>query len=626
MQYKFTLSSVFIVAVGAMLSGLFILPGLAFEKAGPSMILGFIVSGLLALTGMLSKGELTSAMPKSGVAYFYVTRSFGAAVGTMYGLIIWFSLTLKSAMELIAVAIFLRVFFDVNFYVIAIGLALFLVAINCIGIQKVKKIQSFLVIVILVMLGVYIFKGTPMIEPTYFSDFAPGGVSGIFATAGFVFICYGGLLKVASVAEETENPGRNIPWGMILSFIFITVIYTIVLSVTVGVVDPEIMRGTLMPISDGAKVMMGGVGYKVFAIAASLAIISATNAGILSASRYPMALSRDGMLPEIFKKMNRFHVPLFSLLVTGGLIIAFLFVDLKVVVKAASAVLILTYMFACLTLIVMRESHLSNYRPQFRAPLYPWLQIVGILGYCLLLYGIGIQSFLMMLALFMVGFIIYWIYGRKRSDVEYALLHIIERITQKELTDHGLERELKQILRDRDDLGKDRFDYTVDHAIVLDLEEKMALESFFKLVSEKLGERIERDPTILFEKFMTREGETTTAITPFLAIPHIFLEGEGLFEMMIVRSKEGIYFSEEHPEIHMVILMAETKDERNFHLKVLAKVAQIVYGGEFGQQWMRAKTTHNLRDVIHLGGRMRSEPATAKMIKREKRKSRKKIL
>ncbi|MBN2299446.1 MAG: amino acid permease, partial [Deltaproteobacteria bacterium] len=94
------------ISSGAMLSGLFILPGLAYAITGPGVLASYMLAALLALTGMLSQAELTSAMPKAGGAYFFVSRSMGPSVGTVYGLITWLSLCLKSAMELLAVTIF----------------------------------------------------------------------------------------------------------------------------------------------------------------------------------------------------------------------------------------------------------------------------------------------------------------------------------------------------------------------------------------------------------------------------------------------------------------------------------------------------------------------------------------
>ena len=98
---------VFAIASGAMISsGLFILPGLAHAQAGPAVVVSYLLAGLLAMTGMLSQAELVSAMPKAGGDYFYITRSMGPAVGSISGLITWFSLSLKSAFALLGIGYF----------------------------------------------------------------------------------------------------------------------------------------------------------------------------------------------------------------------------------------------------------------------------------------------------------------------------------------------------------------------------------------------------------------------------------------------------------------------------------------------------------------------------------------
>ncbi len=101
------LAGVFCIATGAMISsGLFVLPGIAFAKAGPAMILAYLLAGVLVVPAMFSKAELATAMPKAGGSYFYIERSMGALPGTMAGLANWFSLALKSAFALVGIGAF----------------------------------------------------------------------------------------------------------------------------------------------------------------------------------------------------------------------------------------------------------------------------------------------------------------------------------------------------------------------------------------------------------------------------------------------------------------------------------------------------------------------------------------
>ena len=386
LKKELKLLDVFCIATGAMISsGLFILPGLAHALAGPAVVVSYFLAGLLAMTGMLSQAELVSAMPKAGGTYFYVARSMGPVIATVDGLLTWLSVSLKSAFALIGMAAFASLFADVNMHILAVAFCLFFVAVNLIGVKEAGRVQVFVVIVLLFLLVFYTILGIPAINIQNFAPFAPHGIAAIFSTAGFIFISYGGLLKVASVAEEVKNPGKVVPLGMILSLVVVSLLYTLVVFVTSGVLGAEQLDHSLTPISDGAAVFAGHGGRIALGIAAILAFVSTANAGIMSASRYPLALSRDGLLPGFFGNINpKFKTPGISILITGVIIICALFLNLRILVEVASTVLIFTFIFSCVCVIIMRESGIQGYRPKFRAPLYPWIQIIGIFGCWLL--------------------------------------------------------------------------------------------------------------------------------------------------------------------------------------------------------------------------------------------------
>jgi len=607
LKKELNLLDVFCVASGAMISsGLFILPGLAHAQAGPAVVISYLLAGFFAMTGMLSQAELVSAMPKAGGTYFYVTRSMGPALGTVDGLITWFSLSLKSAFALVGMAAFTLLLVNINIHIIAVSLCIIFIFINLIGIKEAGRIQVILVVGLLVLLSLYVVRGLPAINIRNFEPFAPNGLGAIFSTAGFVFVSYGGLLKVAAIAEEVKNPGRTIPLGMILSFLVISIFYILVVFVTTGVLGAAELDHSLTPISDGATVFMGSWGRIALSVAAILAFVSTANAGIMAASRYPLALSRDGLLPEFLRKINvRFKTPHISILITGVFMLAALFLKLDILVKTASSVLILTYLFSCLSVIIMRESHLQNYQPRFRAPLYPWIQVIGILGFGFLLFKMGYEALLTSSFLIAGGFFVYWFYGRIRTTREYALLHLIERITAKELTTRSLESELKEIIHERDDIIKDRFDHLIEDADVLDLDKAMPLEEFLRLASKVISRKVKVGPDILLKLLHEREKESSTAITPSLAIPHIIIEGENVFHILLARSKEGITFSKVAPKVHAVFVLLGTKDERNFHLRALSAIAQIVQDPHFEKRWLSAKSEEALRDIVLLGKRKR---------------------
>lgn len=252
------LLGVFCVATGAMISsGLFILPGLAFAKAGPAVIISYIIAGIFCIPALLSMAELTTAMPKAGGDYFYIMRGFGPLLGTIAGFSSWFSLSLKGAFALVGMGAYLSLVTDIPLNIIAVVCCLIFVILNLMGVKEAGKIQVFLVTGLLGILLAYVVWGAKTVNPSNFSQFFSKGMGPIFATASFVFISYGGLTKVAALAEETKDPGKNLPLGMMLSLVVTAIIYTLVIYVTVGVMDPEGLKGTLIPISEGAGVFGG---------------------------------------------------------------------------------------------------------------------------------------------------------------------------------------------------------------------------------------------------------------------------------------------------------------------------------------------------------------------------------
>jgi len=605
------LIDVFALATGAMVSsGIFILPGLAHAQAGPAVVVSYLLAALIAVTGMLSQAELVSAMPRAGGTYFYVTRTMGPAVGTVDGLLTWFSLTLKSAFALVGMAAFTRLVVDIDIHLIAAGFCLVFVLINILGVKEAGKVQLIMVTGLLGIMIFYVVRGLPAVDVHHFVPFAPYGVTKVLSTAGLVFVAFGGLLKVASVAEEVREPGRVVPLGMILSLLTVSILYGLIVFVTSGVLGSAELDHSLTPISDGAAAFMGRGGRIALSIAAILAFVSTANAGIMAASRYPLALSRDGLIPQAMGRINdRFKTPHVAILVTGALMLAVMFLDLTVLVKAASAVLILTYIFACLSVIILRESRVENYRPRYRAPLYPWLQAVGIICLLLLLVEMGTEILWTSLALVGAGLFAYWFYGRIRAGREYALLHLIERITDRALVDGTLENELKEIIRERDNIVKDRFDHLVEQCPVLDIEDSMSKDDFFRLVAEKMASfSLERCilPAVLHAEMLGRERESHTVIAPGLAVPHVVIDGKKSFGILMARCREGIVFAEDEPPVTAVFVLVGTADERNYHLRALSAIAQVVQDPHFMKRWMQAKNEQSLRDVVLLGERRRN--------------------
>ena len=614
-----SLVHVFCIASGAMISsGIFVLPGMAYHQAGPAVIFSYLLAGLLSLPGMLSIAEMTTAMPKAGGDCFSIIRSMGPGVGTVAGLLSWFSLSMKTAFACLGVGIFFSVAVGldpnsgadggqaVRLLAAVLCCGIFL-AINILGIKEAGWTQVAMVFGLMGLMLLYIVLGLPQVEVQNLSPFAPKGLPAIFFASGFVFVSYAGLLKIASVAEEINNPSRNIPLGMGLSLGVVIVFYTLMVFVTAGVLQPERLSESLTPISDGAGVFMGRGGSIALSIAAVLAFLTTANAGIMTAARSLVPLSRDRLFPSRFAKISqRFRTPHNALLLTAVFISISLLAKLKILIEAASIVLILTNALSCLSVIILRQSGLQNYRPKFRTPLYPWLQIFGLAGFGFILLEMGVEAYLISALLILAGFCAYWFYGRKRVEGESALLHLLQRITDRELVSGSLEAELKQIIRERDEIVLDRFDHLIENCVVLDLEERLGLKEVFSLAAGKMAERLKVDAEKLEKTLLSREKANSSVLGPGLAIPHVVIEGQEGFDILLVRCRKGIEFSENTPPVTTMFVMAGTRDERNFHLRALAAIAQIVQEPGFEKKWMGARTVQALRDLVLLAQRKRN--------------------
>jgi amino acid transporter/mannitol/fructose-specific phosphotransferase system IIA component (Ntr-type) len=604
-----SLLDVFCIATGAMISsGLFILPGLAFAKAGPAVLISYVIAGFLTIPTLLSMAELTTAMPKAGGDYFYIMRGFGPLFGTIAGFSSWFSLSLKGAFALIGMGAYLSMITDLPLSIVALLCCLFFVFLNLIGVREAGRFQVVLVLGILVALFAYIAWGMKSVDISKFKPFFSEGLGSVMATASFVFISYGGLNKVVALAEETRNPARNLPLGMILSILVVVTLYALVIFVAIGVSDSEGLKQDLTPISNSAGIFGGNIFKIIISVAAFFAFISTANAGIMTASRYPLSMSRDKILPASFQRVSsRFKTPYVSIVLTGAfMILAILFLKLELLVKVASSLLIILFIFANLTVILFRESKISSYRPKFRSSYYPYMQVFGVLSGGFLLIEMGSFTVFLTIAFIFLGFIWYKIYVQKRASQDSALIHVLERLVAKdrELNSEDLLVELKDIVFQRDDLVKDKFHHVIEEAQVLDLEEVLAARVFFKEASDVFAKETGLKSQNLFEKFIWREEASSTVIKEGLAIPHIFVEKKGIFKIILVRAKAGIVFPGDKV-VHTAFVLVGSSGERVLHLKILAAIAQITQSPDFDKMWKEAKNGQELKSVVLLAERKR---------------------
>jgi len=598
------LFEVFCIASGAMISsGLFVLPGLAYAKTGASVIISYLIASLLIVPTLLSKAELATAMPKAGGDYFFIDRSMGPAVGTVGGFASWFSLASKTAFALIGIGAFVQLFnpglTDLNMKLIAAAFCVIFTVINLFGVKHAGKTQVILVGGLISILILYIIVGFFYIEPSRFEPFETHGIGSIFATAGFIFVSFMGLTKVCSVAEEICKPKRNIPLGIFLAWGVVSALYILVVFVTVGLLEHSTLTSSLLPISKGAEVFMGEFGLILLGVAAVLAFITTANAGLLSSSRYPMALSKDQLLPSFFSKLSKNGTPVVSILFTSGFMICIiLFLDLEGLVKTASTLVLLLFIFVNLSLIMMRESKIRHYRPSFYSPFYPWIQIAGIIGYSLLIIEMGVVPLVFVGCFIAVGFGWYWFFAHDKIWREYSLLHVVERVTGEKSTGYLVDEELRKILIERDDVTEKRFEEILKKCEIIDVYKYERPDKFAWLIADKLSNRLDIDKNKLHALLKNREKDSNIMIHPGIAIFSHIIKGRDKFELILVRSKKGIFISDDESPIHAFFVAVATPEQQNFYMHSLMWIVQIADLTDFEKEWCNAKDVHELREII----------------------------
>ena len=440
LERKLGLFSVVIISLSAMIgSGLFVLPALAMLEMGGGtnpvggVWLAYLVAAFLVIPGAVSKSELSTAMPSSGGSYVYVEKTFGPLVGTIAGLGLWANFMLKSAFALIGFKAYLWVIEDIigveiNIESAALFLLFIIVIINILGVKRIKKIQTPIVMFsafYLLSVCAYAVLTKDLDWGAVSSKDSFGDWEDVAATSAFVFVSYAGVTKIAAVGGEIKNPGRNMPYGILLSLLFSCLLYVSVTMVMAAAVEPsEYMHGDHGASEDPIYIFAEAVGGEtVGIIAAVLAVVTMTSmalAGILASSRFPFAMARDNLLPGFLEDVHgKYGTPHWAIIGTGiamGLAITFL--PVHDVAELASGFKIMIFMLINACVIVLRSSSDSHawYDPEWKTPrgLYPLVQLFGIFGGAALLYFMGTKSLVGAGVAIILGTIIFSSYGKER--------------------------------------------------------------------------------------------------------------------------------------------------------------------------------------------------------------------
>jgi amino acid transporter/mannitol/fructose-specific phosphotransferase system IIA component (Ntr-type) len=625
MKLKKSLSTIEVFSFGAgsmISSGLFVLPSLAYSEASGGMIIAYFLAGLLMLPALFSQLELATAIPKSGGTYFFLERILGTPVGMLAGFANWFSISLKSAFALVGIGIFATILSPnltpALLTVISVAACCVFTLLNILSVESSSRTQVFLVVFLISVLILFVLLGYRAADRELFAQSWELSVSSILTTTGMVFISYGGITKIASLAEEAKDPKRTLVKGTLLAFFLVQLLYLIIVALLPALLPAADLSSSLTPITDASQRMVSsgvfsGVLLVLTLLAGIMAFITTANAGIMAASRAPMAMSRDKLLPEVFARLSKKRkTPIVSILLTSAFMITVITVlEVEELAKVASVFMLLLFALINLALIVIRFSRITNYRPSFKSPLFPVLQIIGVGCYITLIVTIGTLPLLFSGGFIVLSLLIYLIYARKRVERKSALISMIERLAKPDLAqaNMNLEDELLDILIEREEIEEDRFDSLIRQAPVIDLDHTVTRDELFSSIGELVGERWNIDSDHVKEKLVIREEEASTLIYPGVAvphaIPHVILEGKHRFDIILVRNRFGIRWNEKGDIVYTAFVLVGTKDEREFHLRALMWIAQILQDPAFHKEWHKAKGPAELRTVLLLTKRRR---------------------
>lgn len=423
-----------LLGIGAIIgAGVFVLTGVAAAtKAGPAISLSYVIAGLTALCAALSYAELATSVGGSGSAYTYTYSSFGELVAWLVG---W-ALVLEYAMAVSSVAVgwssyvsnvlqalnipFPEAFLKSpleggNFDLPAISIILFLTGLLCIGVKHSATFNSIIVVIKLITIAIFITVASMHVNPHNWDVFFPFGINGVAKGAAIVFFAYVGFDAVSTAAEETINPQRNLPIGIILSLIICTIVYVIVSALLTGITHYSTLNVD-SPVSDALLTIGHPIAAGIIGAGAIAGLTTVMLVMFYGLTRILYAISRDGLLPKVFSKINpRSKTPI-PVIITIGIIIALLagFTPLRTIAELVNIGTLTAFMFVCASVIYLRWKQPNLARP-FRLPWNPFIPAVGIVFCLYLMLNLPAVTWWRFLTWMGFGLIIYFGYSRRHS-------------------------------------------------------------------------------------------------------------------------------------------------------------------------------------------------------------------
>lgn len=461
------------LGIGAVIgTGIFVLTAEAAQKAGPGMMLSFVIAGVVCAVAALCYAEMAAMVPVSGSAYTYSYAVMGELIAWMVGwaLILEYAVAagavsvgwsgyvvglIENAFQLDIPNELVRGPFDGGIVNLpAMGIAGLVTWLLVIGTRESATVNAVLVAVKVAALSLFVVLALPVVNMENFTPFAPLGFAGISAAAASIFFAYVGFDAVSTAAEETKNPQRNMPIGLIGSLGICTVFYILVAAGVIGSVGAQPVSGpggaALNPgsvelsqacaaIKDSAVVCskealawtLREIGWKqvgnLIGLAAGLALPSVILMMMFGQTRIFFVMSRDGLLPEVFSKVHsRYHTPYVITILTGIFVALFAaFFPVGKLADVSNSGTLFAFAAVSIAVLVLRRTDAGRHRP-FRTPGIHVTAPIAVLGCVYLFWSLSNDTKLMFVIWAVIGLFVYFLYSRRKSHVGRGIIDVHE--------------------------------------------------------------------------------------------------------------------------------------------------------------------------------------------------------
>lgn len=445
------------LGIGAIIgTGIFVLTSVAAEKAGPGMMFSFVLAGFVCALTALVYSEIAAIVPVAGSAYTYSYAVFGELTAWMVG---W-ALILEYAVAAAAVAVgwsgYINGFlhevgyglplvltagpYDTivlhsgagmgatssgGFNLLAFLISLFVTVLLIIGTSKSARFTAVLVVVKIVALTAFIVLAVPAVSAANFDPLLPNGWGtpfsgvGILGAAASIFFAYIGFDAVSTAAEETVNPNRNVPIGLIGSLTICTLFYLVVAYAAVGAVGAQ-PGGELSQSREPLAYVLRAVGYPAtgnwVASAAIIALPSVVLMMIYGQTRVLFTMSRDGLMPGVFSRVHeRFHTPHVVTGVTGIAVALFAAMfPVGMLADISNSGTLFAFFTVAMGVMILRRRNPTLHRP-FKTPMIGVVGPMAAGGCVLLFFSLGWETIRLFLYWAAIGLFIYFGYARRHS-------------------------------------------------------------------------------------------------------------------------------------------------------------------------------------------------------------------